>query len=505
MSDKFVNSLKKENNFKTTENDAVALKSTTSSLVDLFGQIGAMRKRGDNDIIAAFTKAMSEDKLLATKMAFYARDIRFGGLGERRAFRVILKYMASYPEYAEIVKKNIENIAYFGRYDDLFELVGTPLEDNMLDYISFMFWKDKTSMDANMPISLLSKWLKSSNTSSKRSCELGKLTANKLSLSVKQYRKTLSALRGYIKVVEKKMTHGEWTEINYEQVPSKAMSNYRKAFQKHDNDGFASYIESVTKGEKKINASTLFPYDIMEKMGLYSEFQYGKSWKDTYQYFTFKNYDKVLEEQWNALPNYVDGENNVLVMADTSGSMEGRPIATSIGLSLYFAERNKGAFHNLFMTFSEEPNLVELKGNTLFEKVKCIPAIIANTDLEKTFDLILQTAINGNISQEELPKSLVIISDMEFDEASDVNRHNTFYESMRNKFAQHNYEIPNIIFWQVDARHDTFHVTSDYIGVQLASGQSASTFKTILKNIGLNPYEAMVNTLNNPVYDRIVV
>lgn len=494
MSQKFVNALRKEDNYTETENGAVALKSTYSSLVDLFGQIGAFRSRTDNDIEAAFSKAFAEDKLLATKMAFYARDIRFGGLGERRVFRIVTKFLAKI--YPDIMAKNIISIPTFGRFDDLYEFVGTPVESVMWQIISDQWKLDIANMTNKKPISVMAKWLKSTNTSSKESVAFGKLTAKKLRLSEKDYRKNLSALRKYIDVVEIKMSGNQWQSIKYPAVPSRAMKIYRDAFKKHDESGFNAYIAKVEKGEEKINASTLFPYDIMEGMGLCT---YGNN-------MSFHKHDKVLEEQWKALPNYVEGENNVLIMADTSGSMTGRPMCTSVGLAMYFAERNHGVFKNLFMTFSERPSFIELKGNTLYERVKCVPAIVANTNLEAAFDLILKTATNNKLSAEDMPKSLVVISDMQFDQATYSNGGRwTFYESMRQMFIDKGYEIPNIIFWQVDSRRDSFQVTSDYKGVQLASGQGVGVFKSILKNIGCTPYEAMVNTLNNPVYDCIVV
>jgi len=494
MSERFVNALKKENNYTLTENGAVALKSTNSALVDLFGQIGAMRKRPDSDIESAFSKAFAEDRLLATKMAFYARNIR-GGLGERRTARIIFRFLARL--YPEVMRKNIQFVPLFGRYDDLYEFVGTPVENDMWKLINKQWKMDIDNMKNNRPVSLMGKWLKSINTSSQESNKLGKLTAKMLGMSEKEYRKSLSALRRYLDVTEVKMSGNKWSEINYAGVPSRAMAIYRNAFRRHDEDRFSAYIESVAKGKSKINASTLFPYDILEKMELST--LHG-------DYLTVTHYDKALEEQWKSLPNYIEGENNVLVMADTSGSMEGRPLATSVGLAIYFAERNKGVFKDVFMTFSSSPSFVQLKGNTLYEKIKCIPSIVENTNLEAAFRLILDTAINNNLTAEDMPKSLVVISDMEFDDATDYNtNHETFYESMVKMYNQHGYNIPNIIFWNVDSRNNVFQVTSEYKGVQLASGQSPSVFKSILNNIGKTPYEAMISVLNDPMYDCITV
>jgi len=489
MTEKFVNALKSEDNFTLTENGAIALKSTYNSLVDLFGQIGALRNRTEQEIETLFVKAFSEDKLLATKMAFYARNVR-GGLGERRVFRIIIKFLAKL--YPEIMKKNIKYIPYFGRYDDLYEFIGTEVESTMWNLIKEQWNLDIQNMNENKPISLLAKWMKSCNTSSKESIKLGKLTAKNLGLSEKEYRKTLSKLRKYLDVVEVKMSSNQWTDIKYSSVPSRAMSIYRNSFEKHDEEGFSSFIEKVSKGEEKINASTLFPYDILEKMCEYG-FNLGNV-----------DYDKVLEEQWKALPNYIDGENSILIMSDTSASMCGRPMATAVGLAIYFAERNQGVFKDIFMTFSSEPSFVQLKGETIYEKIKCIPEIVDNTDLEAAFRLILDVAIKNKLINEDMPKSLVVISDMEFDQQT-TDSDMTWHDAMVKIYNQNGYEMPNIIYWNVDSRHDNFQVTSEYKGVQLASGQSPSVFKSILKNIGKTPYEAMVDTLNDPVYDCIIV
>lgn len=412
-------------------------------------------------------------------------------------FRIILGFLAKV--YPEIAKKNLKHIPTFGRFDDLYEFVGTEVESTMWDIIREQWETDVQNMKENKSVSLLSKWLKSVNTSSKESSRLGKLTADKLGLSEKEYRKTLSALRKYLDVTEIKMSHNQWSDINYAGVPSRAMSIYRNAFRKHDEDRFNAYIESVSKGESKINASTLFPYDIIEKM------QLRTGWNGNY--LAVNHYDKVLEEQWKTLPNYIEGENNVLVMADTSASMSGRPMATSVGLAMYFAERNHGVFKDVFMTFSSRPSFVQLKGSTVYERIRCIPSIVENTNLQAAFELILRTAINNNLTAEDMPKSLVVISDMEFDSATGYYSSDrwTFYESMKKMYADKGYEIPNVIFWNVNSRHDVFQVTSDYKGVQLASGQSPSVFKSILKNIGKTPYEAMVDVLNDPRYDCITI
>lgn len=507
MENKFIEGLKNETNITLTENGAVAYRTTNSDLLDMFAVIGALRSRPSEEIINKFTKAFAEDNLLAMKMLFYARNIR-GGLGERRTFRILIKYMAQY--HTEVMRKNINLVPIFGRWDDLYEFVGTPLEDDAFEVINMQLSIDIVNLKRGKEISLLAKWLKSTSGVSVTSAKLGKLTAKKLNLSYKEYRQTLSQLRAHLNIVERNMSANEWNKIVYKEIPSLAMKKYRNAFKEHDLIEFKEYIEKVKSGEEKINAKTLYPYDIMESAGLGE-----KNWNS--RNYSLSNWDEVLEEQWKALPNYVEGENNILIMADTSGSMHGRPVATSIGLAMYFAERNKGAWHNKFLTFASKPSFIDLKGSNLMEKVSCIPDICDNTNIEAAFDLVLQTAINNHLSQEDMPKAIVIISDMEFDSATgdyswsrqerekSVAKQNKLMDEIAYKFQQHGYIIPKVIYWNADSRQDTYHAISQNKNVAMVSGQSVSAFRSVLMAIDENPYDTMVETLSDPIYDVVRV
>lgn len=498
---KFVNTAKDVSNVTLTENGAVAYKSTGDSLVDLFGSIGSLRGADYARITKKFADAYAEDPLLATKMAFYARNVR-GGLGERHTFRVILKYMAQ--THPQTVLNNLSNIPHFGRWDDLYILVDTDLEDAVWAMIKAQFILDAKNMSAGKPISIMAKWLKSTNTSSSKSVRLGRKTAHALGLTEKNYRKALSAMRKYIDVVEQKMSANDWENIDFEGVPSRAMAIYRDAFKRHGMNLFKEYIEKVEKGEATIKAATLYPYDIFEKMGFT-----GGGWGGN---FKFNHYDQVLEAQWKALPNYVGDGANFLVMADTSGSMMGRPMCTSVGLATYFAERNHGAFKDMFMTFSSRPSFVTLKGDTLYDKVKNVPSIVDNTNLEAAFDLVLKTAIQGNVPAEDMPKAIIVISDGEIDSymgqgyySGYMNRAWGFLDAMRAKFRKHGYQMPNVVMWNVESRHDTYLATTDFLGVQFASGQSPSVFKSLIANMGKSAYDAMVETLSDPMYDCVTL
>ena len=492
---KFSEVLNIEQNLSKTNNGAVALKSTNSLVLDLYFQGGAMREWDESSIENTFIKAFSEDELLALKCMFYIRNIR-GGLGERRTFRTGLKYLSTV--HPEVIAKNIPCIPLFGRWDDLYTLVGTKAEKEMWNFVRSNWEADIACLSKDESISLMGKWLASVDASSNETIKNAKATAKALGLSQKQYRQTLSKLRKKLNIVERNLCGNTIELINYSAVPSRAAFLYRNAFAKKDEIRYSEFIEKVKTGEEKIKASTLYPYDILEQMCSSGSFALDKI-----------RYDEVLELQWKALPDYIDPDKtkDILIMADSSGSMEGRPLATSIGLAIYFAEKNKGVFRNQFITFSDEPNIVTIRGKSLYEKIKSIREInVLNTNFEAALQLVLDIAIDYELDQDELPKSLVVITDMEFDEGSgNPDRHNTLYAEMSKKFADAGYNIPNIIFWNVNSSKENFQANSKQHGVQMVSGQTPAVFQTVLANIGKTPYEAMLDALNDPVYDCVQI
>lgn len=495
----FATAAKKIGNTTLTENGAKAYNTTTSKLLDLFGIIGAMRTRVEAEIINKFSAAFREDALLATKMLFYCGNIR-GGLGERRTFKICLNWLAH--NYPQIVKKNLTYIPHFNRWDSLFTLVDTPVEKEMWKFIALTLITDINNCEAAIKsgteahISLLAKWMPSENASSKETKALAYRAMKNLHLSPKVYRQMLSSLRTQLNIVETQMSSQKWNEIAYAKVPSYAMKNYRNAFKKHDLERFSAYVESLNKGETKINAGALYPYDIVREYC-----------KDCSLWNGFnKTEDSILEAQWKALPNYIEGENNVLVMADVSGSMYGNPIYSSVGLATYFAQRNSGSYKNLYMTFTDEPHFVYLNENDSL--ASCVNTIIEtdigfNTNLDRAFSYILNTAVEGNINPDELPKALVVISDMEIDPYFRSSKGFDFLQSQRAKFAEYGYQLPKLIMWNVESRKDTYLTQSNE--VILVSGQSASTFKNIINNINSTAYTMMLNVLNNEMYDCITI
>lgn len=445
-------------------------------------------------------------------MLFYARDID-EGLGERRVFRVGLRYLANY--HPEVVRANIANIVKFGRYDDLYALDGTSVMNDAYALIKAQLIADLEAFRDRKPVSLLAKWLKSTNASSEETKRLGKQTAKALGLSIKEYRLILSELRRYLDVVEVKMSGNDWDHIDFNTVCGGAMKKYLTAFHRHQEDRFVEYLNAIKENktikvvkedgtvvekQAKINTKKLFPYEIVQK--------YIKESNSLYWDVRINKPINEYEVMWNSLKDWVGGvEANMLVMTDTSGSMTSNnclPLSTSVGLAIYFAEKNKGIFHNKFIRFSNRAHWTSLSDNaTLAEKINKVVEddYWGSTNVESAFKLILDTAVNNHLAPEDMPKALVIVSDMEFNQATEGQT--TFYKGMKDKFNAFGYEIPEIVFWNVNARNDTYHTTKNTPYVRMVSGQATSIFKSLIDGKKHTPYDFMLEVLSNERYNVI--
>jgi hypothetical protein len=456
-----------------------------------------MRDRDEDDVVQLFMNAYNEDSNLAMKALFYLRDIR-GGQGERKTFRTICKALAD--RYPQSIKKNFAAIAEMGRWDDMLSFEGTALQKDAYAFMEEQLTQDVIAMLHNKPVSLLGKWLPSENTSSKETVRLARSFRTYLEWSPAKYRKTLANLRTQIKVVEQKMSANLWNTIKYENVPSRASMIYRKAFEKHDAEGYAQYLSDVEAGKKDIKASALYPYDVV-RLFLKNEGEGART----------------LEAQWKALPNYIpEGAGNALVVADVSGSMftESKlPISTSVALAMYFAERNDGLFKNYFITFSAKPTLEKIKGTTLADRIHNLSNADwgGNTNIQAVYQLILNTAVKNKVPQEEMPNRIFIISDMEFDSATssysygmERSKSNTNYSVIKKQYEDNGYKLPLIIFWNVDAKNNQTPVTMDDKGVMLVSGQSPVIFKSVMNSKTVTAFDLMIETLSQERYRGIV-
>ncbi len=491
--------LKKESNLTYTENGAVTFRSTESHCLDFFAMSGGMRNAADDRILNLFVPAYIEDPDTAVKLMFFARDIR-GGMGERRLFRICLRWLALH--HADSVVKNIEYISEFGRFDDLLTLLGTPCEKAAVSVIDKQLHDDIDDMEKNNPISLLGKWLPSINASDKQTRVNALVIARKLNMSNAVYRKTLSQLRRYLKILENNLRERDYS-FDYSEIPSKAMLKYRKAYLRNDKERYVEYLNKVEKGEVKMNTSTLAPYEIIHPIVVNCSGFFNVK-VETMEIDTIK----ALDTLWNAQEDFTDNTNS-LVVVDGSGSMYGSmkgepmPIEVALSLGIYFAERNNGEFHNHFITFSESPRLVEIKGENIVEKTEYCMSFneMANTNISAVFDLILKTAVKNGIPKENMPSIIYIVSDMEFDYcAKDASMTN--FEYAKKIFEEHGYKLPQVVFWNVRSRHDNVPVKSNEQGVILVSGCSPRIF-AMVKDKNYDPYSFMQEVLSSDRYKNI--
>ena len=502
---KFMNGLKNENNFVRTENGALTHKSSMSGLLDLFGMGAAYRTRSDSDCIVLFQDAFKENPVYALKCLFYLRDVR-GGQGERRFFRVVTKWLADHE--TDAMARNLQYVPEFGRWDDLYEFVGTKLEA-----AAFKVMEDQIRLDIQCKTpSLLAKWLKSENTSSKDSRALANKTRMAFGLDHRQYRKMLSALRERINIVERLMSAGKWDEIEFDKIPSRAGLIYRNAFARHDIERMKSEkqvrsYEDFMKDEKTtVNAKALYPYEVVSQAYNLTS-SYNRWWNSPE---SVDDVDPVqrnaINKYWDNLADYFNGCSlDALCMIDTSGSMWGSeasaPINVAISIGLYAAERARGPFAGHYISFSSRPQLIETKGVDFVDKVYRIykTNLCENTNIEAAFDMLLDTARRTHCSQEDLPKSIIVVSDMEFDSQRGCygRGNNTLMENIAYKWDMAGYKMPNLVYWNVDARHNNVPMQVKN-GVTLVSGMSPVIFEQIMK--GKTGYDLMMDKLNSERY-----
>lgn len=503
----FIKAMEK-NEKKLTENGAVGFATEGHKIVDLNFAIPSFRTNVDT---ALFEEALNEDKVLTLKWLLFLRDVR-GGVGERKSFREFMVYLAKAHEDIAVKLINEVDIAEYGRWDDILDIYfntkSKKVQLAIRSKVIGQFIDDMKNYKEGKPISLLAKWLYSTNASSAETVKRGHIIKKWFEFSSKEYRKVLSKLRKHIDIVERKMSANEWNDIDYSAVPSKANLNYGSAFMEHDEKRRTEYLESLKKGETKINAQAMFLHDIVHKYGLLNWYNSDKH-----------NVDDTLEALWNAQEK-VEGFENTLVVCDGSGSMTSplgngtssnvTALEVACAISLYCAQNNSGEFKNKFITFSSRPRLVNVNSDTLFGNLNIMRKYneCSDTNIEATFDLILNTAVKHNMVQEDMPKTVLIITDCEFNGVASgsyfwgkrtptVNK--ALFEVIRERFEAKGYKLPKLVFWNVNSRTGTIPLTENEMGVILLSGFSKNLMQLVMSS-ELDPYKALVEQLNVPRY-----
>lgn len=456
-----------------TENAARTFASSLNSNVDLFFKVGASRGKVQ-ETVNQFKKAAREDAQLATRIALWARDAR-GGAGEREVFRAILKEL---PEDAQAAL--IEKVVELGRWDDLgvlIESASAPIQVRAAKY-----WKEAVLKGHG----LAAKW-------APRKGELAVKLRGLWGMTPKQYRKTLVTATN---VVETQMCAKQWNEIEFSHVPSVAAARYNAAFLRNAPQAYGAYKNALVEGEAKINASAIFPHDVV-RAGF-------SSW------CTPAVDRDVVDAQWKALPDYLNGKNSdILVMSDVSGSMgcavSGSITAMhiSIALGLYISERQPGAFKDLVLTFSSNPTFHKVHGAGITDRINNLSRAEwgMSTDLNKAFRLVLDTAVKNNVPAAEMPKMLLILSDMEFDHCGS----STNFQALQKMYAESGYELPKVVFWNLNSRTANVPVRHNQQGVALVSGFSPAILTSILAAEEFTPEKIMLDTVMKSRYDVVNV
>lgn len=481
-------------NVSYTDNGAKVYRTSGHALLDLNFAVSSLRNAPEIEIDTKFAAACAEDMASAIVWLFFARDCR-QGMGERRLFRICVRYLAR--EFPYSLVRLLPLFAEYGRWDDLFSLLDTQLSSPVLDVLAEQMRRDTADMLQGKPISLLAKWLPSEKSRVRSQRLNAALLAVAFRVTPRAYRRAVAKMRRYLDVIELKMSAGEWDKIDYNTVPSRANLIYRKAFLKHDEDRRQKYLEDLKAGKKdvKINSSVLMPHEIAAK--------YGEG---------ERRVDDALEALWQALPNTVPDGAETIVVADGSGSMTFeqvsrgvRPLDVAHGLAIYFAERLHGVYHNRYITFSARPQLIDLSGaGTLLSKLRIARRHdeCENTNIEAVFDLILDTAVRNNLKQEDLPKNILIISDMQFDSGCSPRCDAYLFDAVKEKYARHGYSLPRLVFWNVCGRADTVPVRENDFGVALVSGFSPNIARMVMSGV-LDPYQCLMEQLHGARYQPV--
>ena len=486
-------------NVSITENGAIGYKTTGHPLLDINFAASSLRNKSDREIVDMFEKAYYDTPLEAVMWLFYLRDIR-GGMGERRSFRIILKHMAD--NHPEVIAGVIPYIAEYGRYDDMWVLLETNFRKPALELIKEQIVSDLNGVKENKSISLLGKWLPSRCSKNPKNKEYVNIICEGLGIAPYTYQKITSTLRKHLKIVECDMSAGRWSVIDYNKVPARANLIYNKAFLKHDEERRRGYLEALENHEEgvKINAGTLFPHDIVHK------------------YWDHGKLDQTLEELWKALPGGT-GYTDIMIVCDGSASMrrliDGKSslqaMEACFALTIYFAERAEGVFKNRFITFSSRPKYVDI-GNckTLKDKLSCLRRHneCSSTNIKKVFDMILETAVNNRLTQEQLPKTVLVLSDMEFDDYSACSPRldATLFDYITERYKNAGYKMPKLAFWNLRSRTGTIPVKENENGLVLVSGFSPAVMKMVMSG-KLDPFESMLDALYveryRPIYEVV--
>lgn len=462
-----------------TENGAVTYTTSANKNVDLFFAIGALRGQGSDRLTRLFEAAYQENPEYALRILSWVRDVR-GGAGERQIFRDVLRYLEVH--HSDALDRIFDKIPEIGRWDDLQAFQSTEFRTRALEAYA------KALTDGH---GLAAKW-------APRKGEFAEALRAHMGLTPKKYRKLVVNLT---QVVETAMCAKDYSAINYSHVPSVAAARYRKAFYRNDEANYKAYVEKLKSGDKtvKVNAGAVYPYDVLKTLfngGAYSAYNTEMSKTDR----------DFIVAQWEALQNFL-GNETILPVVDVSGSMYSpcggnlTCIEVAVSLGLYLADKQTGPFAGMYLSFSDKPVLSKLKGDVVSKVKQMLSDHVGfSTNLEASFAEILKVAKAGNVPQEDMPAYVVVLSDMEFNAFS--NRQSAL-RNIRAQYAAAGYELPKLVWWNIQSRQDNVPVRFDQNGNALISGFSPSIMKSVLAGRTITPEGIMLETIMQPRYDLL--
>lgn len=474
-----LNAIENETNYSTTENGALTHASSLDSVLDFF-YIGPVSIKKPIDAVVSFRKAYAQDRELSLRCLQWVRDIR-GGAGARQAFRDCLTWLILNHEKDAIAI--LDKTAEIGRWDDILVGLNSSASRRVKFHVIEMIRK-ALMIDGN---GLCAKWLP-------RKGEIAAYIRNGLKLSPVGYRKLLVQLSS---TVEQQMCSNEWDKINFSHVPSIASKTYRNAFKKHQADRYSKFVEDAVKGNNgaKINAQAIFPHDVIAQAFNTKRGNIDQTTRD------------AINAQWNNLPIYIENDSNILVLADVSSSMcfnvQGNTTAmeVSISLALYISQHMRGAFKDSFITFNNTPQLLKITGKDIVDRAHNVLNTPwgGSTNFEAVFDLVLNCAIMHSVPVEEMPEHILVLSDMEFNEASS-NPHTNF-GMIEKKYKAAGYPMPKLIFWNLNGRSNNIPVTKNQKNVALISGFSPAILDVVFDRDNFDPINIMCKILGKDRYD----
>lgn len=485
-----------------TENGALMEGTSGKALLDLNFSASTLNYEEGMVIFQKFYNALTETPMEAMKWLFYVRDCR-GGMGFRNIFReCMVRLLKKCPMLAEDL---LSLVPEYGYWKDLNVMYGMTKDEAIKKaivntYVKQLMTDVKALKDDKATVSLAGKY--TPTDTSKKDCQRGlaKDLMKAMGIDVAEYRKMNRLLRNRIKVVEKQMSQNKWSEIDYNVVPSKANTLYMHAFERHDEKRYSQHLEDVRTGKHgaKMNVGQNFPHEIL-----------AKAKNDTYSWKLRYNDSPAVEAMWSEYPRENLGK--IMVVEDRSGSMftsigdgHTRALEVADALTLLFSEQLSGEFNNSFITFSHIPQLWHLEGESVIDKLNALQKYseVADTNIEAVFDLLLKIAVRNGYTQDEMPETNLILSDMEFNFAVHRKVDETLFQTIARKYAEHGYTLPRLIFWNLNGRTGGIPISQNEAGVALISGFSPSILKMVLAG-SLDPWENLCDVLNSPRYDAV--